>query len=340
VAHSGWGRSLRHLVDAGFVEGSAAIKGLLTVESASRSNQVGILSLDGEPKMVFKHHEINVDDADPFLAEVNAYQWLARHSNTKSLAPRLVSSENRVIVIEALKGFQPFSEALVSSNEQSNELLTALGHRLATLHGARPDCNMLRARYPWVLGVADGMVPDMLAPDPEIGQLVSEIEADSLLRSPMEELREAWRATAPMHGDVKFDNILVRFSVRDSKPHIALIDWELAGLGLPAWDLAGVLEGLIVPALHSFDIETALREARKAACCITNYRLTVKPDIAPDNRSLVIATIVRLVQATIQLHAMRHLEPECAQSSRRVLDAARTLAKQITVGPLESAWIL
>lgn len=334
MPHPGWGPALRGLVEAGLVDGEAVLRGRLTVESASRSNQVGIVHVDGRPVLVLKRDEIAVDGVDPFAAEVAAYRWLARHPTTAALAPALVAADAGVVVLEPLVGHTPLHEALASSG--SAGLLASLGRQLAVLHSAaaggrqgdHQDRGGLQLRWPWVLGVAQGELPDILAPDPEIAALAGEIAADGPLRSALEELRLEWRAAAPMHGDVKFDNVLVAADHDAADPEVVLVDWELAGLGPPAWDLAGVLDGVTVPALVSSDTDTALESLEGASPAIEAHSRLLGGH-APDRRSLLVATVVRLLQSCLQLQAMRHSQPEAEECSRRVLAGARRLAARV-----------
>lgn len=338
----GWAPELGRLVRAGLIDGEAILQGRLTVESVSRSNQVGIVRIDDHPVVVLKRDEIAVDGVDPFLAEVDAYRWLARDPATAALAPALVTAHDGVLVLEPVVGHRLLHEALMSLRPAS--LLAALGRQLAVLHSgaagdrrhdrhARPT---LRLRRPWVLDVARGALPDILAPDPEIAALAGEMAADALLRAALEELDRAWSGAAPMHGDVKFDNVLVRCDGAGAEAHVMLLDWELAGLGLPVWDLAGVLDGLMVPALVDVDTDTALESMERADPALAAYRLGMS-GLAPSRHSLLVATVARLLQSSLQLQAMRHSRPEAAECSRRVLTGARRLAERLERQPRAAA---
>lgn len=55
----------------------------------------------------------------------------------------------------------------------------------------------------------------------------------------LDSLRRQWRAESLMHGDVRWENMLI--SAHESAPSLRLVDWELAELGDAGWDVAGVL---------------------------------------------------------------------------------------------------
>jgi aminoglycoside phosphotransferase (APT) family kinase protein len=189
-----------------------------------------------------------------------------------------------------------------------------------------------------VLAIAEGTAPQALAPDPEIGALAEKIAALAPVRSALRGLSEAWVPAVPVHGDVKFDNILVSRRTSD-RARLTLIDWELAGLGIPEWDLAGVTEGLIVPAAQLADEAEAVGEANEARPMLEAYRAEAGSTPVVDNWLLVVATVGRLVQATVQLHAMRHAQSECADMALRVLDCARFLSRRVAGGEDLPVWI-
>lgn len=342
-----WGRALGHLVRTGLLDGRDALAGRIVVQPAQGSNEVGIVRVGGRPVLVLKRNSVAVDGVDPFVAERDAYRWLAARTHGAALAPGLVAVLDDTLVLEALEGLRPFHERRDSDGDPA-PILEMIGRRLAELHSAPPDRERLRLRRPWVLDVPGGDLPDLFSGDPELRSLAARIGASASLCAAVEELDRSWRPLAPIHGDVKFDNILVgadppEDDSRTSKraPCVVLIDWELAGLGLPAWDVAGLLDGLVVPALQSGPVDDVLAELRPALRAVASHRSAVGSRLAPDDRSLMVATVVRLIQSSIQLHAMRHLRGgrECARGSRRVLEGARALADRIAGGSLEAAWV-
>jgi thiamine kinase-like enzyme len=57
----------------------------------------------------------------------------------------------------------------------------------------------------------------------------------------LDELQKEWRQTAFIHRDLKWDNCLFRTGrVRQGESSLKIIDWELAGLGDPCWDVGSV----------------------------------------------------------------------------------------------------
>jgi hypothetical protein len=243
------------------------------------------------------------------------------------------------MVLEAIVDLVPLHEALTTADDELEKLLDAVGRKLAVLHSSQRELKGRTSRSPWVLGILEGKTPPALDPDPEIAALASEIAGEPLLKTVLSEMLDAWRPEVPIHGDVKFDNILVGRARDNEAIRVVFIDWELADLGLAEWDLAGITEGLITPALQQTDPQLAIGEVVHATPVLQAYTTEVATARYPDNRLLLIATVVRLIQATIQLHAMRHAQPECQEMAVRVFDGAMYLAQEITGGKPQPEWI-
>jgi aminoglycoside phosphotransferase (APT) family kinase protein len=62
-----------------------------------------------------------------------------------------------------------------------------------------------------------------------------------------------WEASALIHGDLRFDNILVA-NASSGSTDLKLVDWELCQRGDPAWDVAWIIAGLVRIWLHTINL--------------------------------------------------------------------------------------
>jgi Ser/Thr protein kinase RdoA (MazF antagonist) len=254
---------------------------------------------------------------DPFAAELVAYRTLA--SGGEAPAPRLLDHVDGVLAIGVVDG-RPLHEALAASADPAR-LLWALGTALAKVHDLPMSADVPRRR-PWVLDVCSIGLPHLLAGDDALVALVGVVAGDASLRAALERGAAAWVADGFVHGDVKFDNVLV-----DGDGVVQLVDWELAGRGATVWDLAGVVDGLVVPAIAAGD-PRPLEVMGDAEPALDAYRIA--RGRAPDGGwSVEAATVARLVQSAIQLAAMRHDEPDCERVADAVLHTAGDLAANL-----------
>lgn len=125
-------------------------------------------------------------------------------------------------------------------------LVAALAPRLAAFHRdtrdlARPGAPVppaLRASEPWALRLMDGDAAPELWATPTTAAILREAATDAVLVSGLRAARAAWRPLALIHADLKHDNILVARHGDDLRT--VVLDWEMARVGDPAWDLAGL----------------------------------------------------------------------------------------------------
>ena len=76
-------------------------------------------------------------------------------------------------------------------------------------------------------------------------QLLTELQRNQQLQAQAEATKRAWSPSCLVHGDLKWDNILVYPKEPTISPALRIGDWELAGIGDPAWDAASILVAYI-----------------------------------------------------------------------------------------------
>lgn len=156
-----------------------------------------------------------------------------------------------VIATAAVEGAEAWTLDRAGGGRQSmaeawTALVGSLAPRLAAFHRAtrdlaRPGATVppaLRASEPWALRLMDGDAAPELWATPVTAAILREAAADPVLVSGLREARAAWRPLALVHADLKHDNILVTGDGDGLRT--VVLDWEMARVGDPAWDLAGL----------------------------------------------------------------------------------------------------
>lgn len=204
--------------------------GLLTATEAARcSTQVArrarytiaIVAVAGRPRYVVK--AARHGDVAPLVAhERRVLQTLARSTAT-SVAPAVADLPqlDDALVVAHL------DDLASAVRDDPLDLGQLVAVSLARLHAARPT---QAGRATGALG--DSAVPALLLP-----RLAAPANRHPATAASLRFLAASWRAGVPIHGDVKWEHVR-----RDG----ALIDWELAGVGDPAWDLASLLHELCI----------------------------------------------------------------------------------------------
>lgn len=182
------------------------------------------------------------------------------------IAPRLrrYDATRHVLVYDAFEQSETLTELVARTGAVPAGLPGRLALIVAACHleSARPGAlaavaPVLSGDAPWVFIVgekAEMVMPNM---SPGCRQVVDVLRATPELLHGLAVLGAGWRRLALMHGDLKWDNVLL-VGPADGERELRLIDWELADLGDPLWDVASVLGSFLqfwvlnVPAQHAY----------------------------------------------------------------------------------------
>jgi thiamine kinase-like enzyme len=190
---------------------------------------------------------------------------------------------------------------------ESPAALSALADVLAVLHRA-PRPRGLARRLPAGLSF-DRLGPDLFARVSAANvELLAALHQSHRAVRALAGARRRWRVAACIHGDLKLAHVL------GAPDRLVLVDWELAGPGDPAWDVAAVLheplrewaESATRDAQDEPQPTRALDElARHVPAFWRRYREAAAPggDFAARVRVLVGA---RLVQSAVEANTLRH----------------------------------
>jgi aminoglycoside phosphotransferase (APT) family kinase protein len=320
-------RLLRRMVDDGVIDAVAALEGRVSVTDLSRSNPVWLAHVDGRPVAVIKGGIASAGEVESVADEAAAYRWLAASPATARLAPLPipVAADGEAIVTLPLVDAVTLHGAIGSMPAASEMLITELGRLLGALHAAPAGARDLSYRRPWILGVPAGQIPAICDGNVPASRLVEQIALRPAVVAAITRLDRTWTARTAIHGDVKFDNVLV------GPQGMSLVDWELAGLGEPVWDLAGVVDGLLLPLLVAVGsplIDRAL-VAGVAQTAVVAHRAAAGPGLSPSPEELATAVVARLAQTATQLAAMSQDQPDAADRAPLVLAAATELAAEL-----------
>ncbi len=127
----------------------------------------------------------------------------------------------------------------------------ALGARLALLHRlgegliGDPAASLFARKRHWLFTMI--RAPEQAAAQMGTGAVTmgAALAARPALLAALDAMNAAWSVTTLIHGDVKWDNLLVPDEIHPDAP-VRLVDWELADLGDPAWDVAFGLVGWLI----------------------------------------------------------------------------------------------
>lgn len=236
------------LVAAGALHAEDVLAPGVEVVDRSARHRLHVVRVRGSRALVVKQ-ALDLESIRGLQREIDVYELsrvappLARHLPRTALCDRA----RALIALELVEPAQTLYERGSRDGIQPSEA-AALGAALADCHGAVAAARLRRmpVSEPWVLRIFDLHADPRLAAPAGLRQFVASIRPHRAVQDALQRARAAWKPQLLMHGDVKLDNCLVRRT--SDGPVVVLIDWELAGLGDPAWDLgAAVQEFLAFP---------------------------------------------------------------------------------------------
>ena len=257
-----------------------------------------------------------------------------RHRVTRQLAhaPGVVwyESQRPLLILALLTDHHSLSDHFRSFNpprfpvsvfHQLGRILAELHARASGLRAPHDLPSLGEHTAPWAFSAHLPPVGALLNLSPGAAHALAIIQTSDSLREGLGAARDAWRDDAFIHGDLRSDNVLVRV-IDDQTTDVRLVDWELARLGDPAWDLAALIHGVLLywvsglePRISDADVARMVDSARVPwsvlqpavqALCHSYFDAAadhVAPVDAPRVRSEKLATFtaVRVVQSVLEM---------------------------------------
>jgi hypothetical protein len=240
------------LLERGAIRPADVLDGDLTVHELTSRNANFAVRRKGMPGLFVKQ----APPGDPLhrstlLGEIRLARAAARDESFAALhavspAHRLDDEADAVLVLDLVDGAEDLDAVAGRSGGVPEPLAAALGRAVAELHrgtAAAPRGGDGPAeRRAWILFFTE-MDEFSLPPDsPPHRQLQRIVREDSELSEGLAALRDDWRTEALVHGDLKWENVLVD---PDDPTRVWLVDWEMSGFGDPAWDVGGLLHAFL-----------------------------------------------------------------------------------------------
>jgi Ser/Thr protein kinase RdoA (MazF antagonist) len=141
--------------------------------------------------------------------------------------------------------------------DASAEILAAVrglvASALAECHRLQVDATPLAARLPraapWVFDLPRPAPASLRELAPAQLSVIQALQSEPRAVTALGRLRDQWRRSRLVHGDFKWSNVLVRQDGAGPPLGVLLLDWEMAQLGDPAWDIGAVLHAFITEAV-------------------------------------------------------------------------------------------
>ena len=242
------GAVVPYLLDRGLLTPAHVVDGDVTVTEASRRNRNFTVTTAGGPGFLLKQG-VGTERILTVGNEALAYRLVGEALERMGARPVLArcfgfDDDAHILVLELV----PDALNLRAYHQQSGRFSTAiaarLGDAISSVHRAvTPGTHTgASSRAPWTLALIH--VPDLsVLREISMGNLhlIRVVQQFPEFSELLQSMHEAWSPTTLIHGDLKWDNCLVSPVARPRVSRVHLVDWELAAVGDPSWDVGSML---------------------------------------------------------------------------------------------------
>lgn len=169
-------------------------------------------------------------------------------------APLLIDERRQLLVCEDLTAGRAWPDELALEPLTAPGVATGLGRAMADWHRATQGVALEASIAPGILFMTTELETALSGRSDSVQRFMRFVVDDAELRAALSEGAGAYnealsREACLIHGDIRFDNWVVR---RDrAATMISIFDWEMAGLGDPAWDVGSVCAEAMMQALRA-----------------------------------------------------------------------------------------
>jgi phosphotransferase family enzyme len=244
---------------------SLVLHGVRIEEVPGRNRNFRVLGGPGQAFFLKQAPRGEIGTGGPLAVESSLYQWVA--ADARATALRAVFPRRRhydparsILVLDLV------TDAVhpqVLEDEASPDYLAAsrrlVATALAECHGlpvprdigtgvALPDA------APWVFDLARPAPASLRELAPAQLSVIQAVQSQPAAMAALDRLRDEWRPTRLVHGDFKWSNVLVERDSAGIPVRVVLLDWEMAQLGDPAWDVGAVMHAFIAEAVLGLEL--------------------------------------------------------------------------------------
>lgn len=248
-----------YLLDKGMVDSQKVVDGEFTVRrNDSRNNNFLVnREYDHHPYFVKQVKAQDAEKTETLRTEAHCYHLAntdARYQSLKNFLPRFFHYDavNHVLVTEQVKeAISVFDYYFQGFNSKIPEIIADI---LASYHGTittfpqQSPSPFFRQQKPWVFSVAT--TPPAFWPhegQAASQQMIQLIHKNREYVQLLSQVENEWKPQALIHNDAKFNNFLISYNNEaDDVRFIKLIDWELADIGDPLWDVATIFQSYLM----------------------------------------------------------------------------------------------
>jgi hypothetical protein len=137
-------------------------------------------------------------------------------------------------------------------------------HAGARVNGQTEGLEVFGRQIPWILSINETNPMYLSQVSRGNAQLIGIVQQYPEFQSALAELKAHWNYSTLIHGDIKWENMLLR-KADGVSPELKLIDWEIADVGDECWDAGAVIQAYITFWVFSLPLTSGMSLGEAAA---------------------------------------------------------------------------
>lgn len=265
-----------YLLHKGLITPESVVDGDFTLAEAGRRNRNFKVLRRKEPGLFLKQIKTTEPQAIMTLQrEADFYRHVhtdSKYAAIRRLIPEFVHYEpsRYALTLKLTVDAESMNEQHLREQAFPESTARLLGAALATVHShgaAFLNDPLARSVFPYQVPWPLTLDQTGFAALDNFGPIGSQVAAAmrqlGTLQPRLSALRSEWQYDSLIHGDMKWDNCLVKRPTpggSGQSPDLTIVDWELADIGDGAWDVATIFKEYIVATI----VNASAREAATA----------------------------------------------------------------------------
>ena len=261
-----------YLLERGFLDRQSLVDGDVIIASDRSRHQTFAVVRKHAPSYFIKQiQDWQPDAAATLRHEGNCYTLAATDSGLTALGRLMPTfyaydAQRNLLITELLRD----SENLAVYHKRRGVfpigVASLMGRTLGSYHKAEFVPNQddqhrvsFRKQIPWILSVHQSFKTPPFGFSGGNARLLEIVNKYQDFSRALDFLREKWEYKALIHGDMKWENCVVY--PRDGDEHelnLKVVDWEVADLGDPYWDVGAILNSYIMFWIFSLPAEDGI----------------------------------------------------------------------------------
>ncbi|MGD1834153.1 MAG: phosphotransferase [Nitrososphaeraceae archaeon] len=320
---------VKYMMEKGFISTKSFVDGDLLLKDRSRRN-LNYQVISEEQSYLVKQG-LDKERIAAIANEAMVYDFLHRKfgakERIKGMIPRFYKYDPKqnILVIELVKDGKNLQEYYLRIGRFSRKHAEIIGMILGTLHNLTELKDNNKYKHILKSQTQPRFIANLRNPNIQTFQysssasiqLIKIIQQNKELFSYLDEFINMWTQKCLIHSDVKLENFVISSgnSYMKKNKTIKLVDWELASLGDPAWDVGSVFSSYLALWLFSIPISDE-----------------TSPDKFMEQAKFPIEKIQPLIQSFWSMYVY-HMKLDHAASQKLLVRAAKyTSARLIQTG--------